>query len=55
MDDDDNDAQKAETDDEEGKEKKKRKLWARLRAQTQRIIEKTSYGKSKYWSPAIGK
>ena len=42
-------------EDEEGKEKKKRKLWEKLRNQTQRIIEKTSYGKSKYWTPAIGK
>ena len=56
MDDDDNgNADKKGDEDEEGKEKKKRKLWAKLRAQTQRIIEKTSYGKSKYWSPAIGK
>ena len=42
-------------DDEDNKEKKKRKLWEKLRSQTQRIIEKTSYGKSKYWTPAIGK
>ena len=29
--------------------------WARLRAKTTQIIEKTSFGKQKYWSPAIGK
>ena len=42
-------------EDGEEKEKKKRRLWEKLRSQTQRIIEKTSYGKSKYWTPAIGK
>ena len=42
-------------DGEEENVKKKRDLWKKLRNQTQRIIEKTSYGKSKYWTPAIGK
>ena len=36
-------------------QKKKRKLWEKLRNQTLRIIEKTSYGKCKYWTPAVGK
>ena len=58
-DDDDVDATKKGKDDEElteeEKKKKKRKLWEKLRSQTQRIIEKTANGKSKYWTPAIGK
>jgi hypothetical protein len=56
LDDDDNADQKRNgEDDGDEKEKKKRKLWEKLRSKTQQIIEKTSYGKSKYWTPAIGK
>ena len=55
--DDDDNAEQRRNGEEDGdeKEKKKRRLWEKLRSQTQRIIEKTSYGKSKYWTPAIGK
>ena len=48
-------AEKGEREAEEKAKLKTKKLWDRLRAQTRAIIEKTSYGKTKYWSPAIGK
>ena len=56
MDDDESEtAEKGEREAEEKAKLKTKKLWDRLRAQTRAIIEKTSYGKTKYWSPAIGK
>ena len=55
MDEDDHESAQTEEDEEKKARDKRKKLWEKLRSHTRQIIEKTSYGKSKYWSPAIGK